>query len=199
MKARFSLPVVCAVLIVCVLACASRAPQVTHTQASPDNVCKIALLPVACSEKDAEISNLLEEKLLKELHFKGYPPIIAEVVDGNIIWKEQARVSVQGNVATDRIVQNQERPDAAMQCSILENKVSKRLFYAPVTVSVGCELRSTETGELLWTGQHRTTWRSFDLFRDRLEMKVRGALESALEETVANILDSLPYGPQLRG
>jgi len=90
-------------------------------------------------------------------------------------------------------------PDAAMQCSILENTASKRLFYAPVTVSLACELRSTETGEILWAARHRATCRSFDLFRDRLDMKTRGSLESVLEETVAKVLESLPYGPQLRG
>jgi hypothetical protein len=183
MKARVFLPAICAALFICMLACAAREPQVVNKPATPDNVSVIALLPVACAPKDAEISRILKDKLLKELHFKGYPPVAA----------------FQGNAVTSRTDRNQSMPDAAMQCSILENTASKRLFYAPVTVSLACELRSTETGEILWAARHRATCRSFDLFRDRLDMKTRGSLESVLEETVAKVLESLPYGPQLRG
>jgi len=199
MKKRIILLAAGVTLLICLIACASRTPQVVNKPAEPVNIDTIALLPVACAAGDFEVSGLLKEKLLKELHFKGYPPVLAEMVDGRLNC-QSAQGDVSSNneqaVGSDRL---QIAADAAMQCSILENSTSKKLFYAPVTVTLGCELRSTATGEVLWAAHHRATCRSFDLFRDRLDMKALGSLESALEEAVARVLESLHYGPQLRG
>jgi len=87
--------------------------------------------------------------------------------------------------------------DAALHCTLQESKSSKALFYAPATVSVRCELRSTKTGETIWNAQHRSTSRSFDVMNSTL--KSNGALESALEEVVGKVMETLPYGPMLRG
>jgi hypothetical protein len=89
--------------------------------------------------------------------------------------------------------------DAAMYCSMQQSKISTRFFYSPVTVSVRCELRSTKTGEALWNAQYKSTNTSFDLIRTRLEMKARGDLEASLEEVVGKVMETLPYGPKLRG
>jgi len=87
--------------------------------------------------------------------------------------------------------------DAALYCTLRESKSSKALFYAPATVSVGCELRSTKTGETIWTAEHRSTSRSFDVMNPSL--KSGESLESALEEAVGKVMETLPYGPMLRG
>jgi hypothetical protein len=189
----------CAVLFICLAACSSQTPQVTGNPQSSFDISVIAVLPVECAAGDVEVSHLLQEKLLKELHFKGYPPVSAEIVDGKLNCKSAAAGALRRNTLTARTAHDQTNPDAVMHCSLLENTTSKRLFYAPVTVSLGCELRTTATGETLWAARHRTTCRSFDLFRNRLDMKARGSLETALEEAVTTVLETLPYGPQLRG
>lgn len=188
------------VLCVCLSACTkSHAPQILKSSQSPDDIKVIALLPVACNAADTKASKLLREKLLKELHFKGYPPVAADWIDSKLMPAVGTKEAIKNNVIAPQVVEEVLGVDGAMYCSLRENKTSTKWFYAPVTVSVSCELRSTKTGETLWNAQYKTTNRSFDLFQTRLDMKARGDLESAMEEAVIKVMETLPYGPKLRG
>lgn len=183
---------------VCLSACASHSPQRLKSGQDPAEIKVIALLPVESSAADTKASKMLREKLLKELHFKGYPPVAADLIDSKLMPIAVGKDTLKNSVITPKVVEELLGADGAMYCSLQESKSPIKLFYAPVTVSVSCELRSTKTGETLWNAQHKTTNRSFDLFRTRLDMKSRGALESALEEAVNKVMETLPYGPKLR-
>ncbi len=184
---------------VCLSACTAHTPKMLKNAQDPAEIKVIALLPVDCNAADAKASRMLREKLLKELHFKGYPPVASDLIDSKLMPMAGGKDAVKNSVIAPKVIEELLGADGAMYCSLTENKTSKKLFYAPVTVSVSCELRSTKTGETIWNAQYKTTSRSFDLFPTRLDMKSRGSLESALEEAVTKVMETLPYGPKLRG
>ncbi len=66
-------------------------------------------------------------------------------------------------------------------------------------MTLKCELRSAKASEAVWSAQSEATSRSVDLMRSRLKMKSRGDLEEAMEKAVVKVLETLPYGPHLRG
>lgn len=179
-------------------ACSSHAPDVLKNDQNQAEVKVIALLPVTSSAEDTKASKILRAKLSEELRFKGYPLIASDLVDRKLMPLTDNKEMTKNDVIPPKTIEELLGADGAMYCSLLENKTT-RLFYAPVTVSVRCELRSTKTGETLWDAQYKTTNRSFDLFRTTLKMKSYGDLEAALEEAVGKVMETLPYGPKLRG
>ncbi|MHB8137523.1 MAG: GNA1162 family protein [Smithellaceae bacterium] len=192
------------VIIFCVSlsACSLNIPGVTkhdpesEVSALPVNV--IALLPVENKTADARILEMLRAKLGEELRFKGYPQIATDLVDSRLSTLGDGKEMGKNEVIAPQKVQELLGADGAMYCSLKENTTSKHPFYTPVTVTVRCELRSTQTGESLWSAQSKGTSRSFDIVRSRLKMKSKGDLEAALEEAVGEVLETLPYGPHLR-
>jgi len=88
--------------------------------------------------------------------------------------------------------------DAGMYCTLTKDNKSK-IFYAPIKISVRCELRSTETGEIVWNDQSESTERNFDFTNKGLEKKSHEFLENVIDEVVNKIMKTLPDGPNLRG
>ena len=194
--------VLCVILITLGLglsACSSHAPVVLKNDQSPSVVNVIALLPVESNVADPKASKMLRTKLFEELRFKGYPHIASDLIDSKLMPLTGNKEVKENNVIPPKVIEELLGADGAMYCSLQESETSTRLFYAPATVSVRCELRSTNTGEMLWNAQSKSTCRSFDLIQTRLKMKSRGDLESALEEAVGKVMETLPYGPKLRG
>lgn len=157
----------------------------------------IVLMPVENKTQDTRVQKLLRARLLEELRFKGYPQIAAAINDGKSMPQSPLREEGKTDLTLLKNIQRTEGADAAMYCTLQESKSSRAFFYSPATVSVRCELRSTKTGETIWNAQHRSTSRSFDVMNSTL--KSNGALESALEEVVGKVMETLPYGPMLRG
>jgi hypothetical protein len=67
-----------------------------------------------------------------------------------------------------------------------------------VSIAVRCELRSTQTGEVSWSAEYKSTSRNFDITSNRLEIKSRAAFEEVMEEVVNKVMESLPDGPKLQ-
>jgi len=178
-------------------ACSSQRP-VSKNDPNQNAVNTIVVLPVQSDAADTKASKILRNKLSDEIRFKGYPQIAPDLVDSKLLPLTGGNELKKNDVVPPKVIEELLGADAAMYCS-LQSKTSAGIFYAPVTVSVRCELRSTRTGETLWNAQYRSTNRSFDLFSTRLKMKSRGDLEAALEEIVGKVMDTLPYGPKLRG
>jgi hypothetical protein len=86
-----------------------------------------------------------------------------------------------------------------MYCTLTEGKRWISMFYAPITIAARCELRSAQTGEVLWNSQYKSTSRNFDFTSKRLEMKTNEAFETVIEEVVNKVMETLPDGPNLRG
>lgn len=180
-------------------ACSSQAPVVLKSDQKPNKVNVIALLPVQSNTADPKASQMLRIKLLEELRFKGYPQIASDLIDSKLMPLIGSKEAKKNDVIPPKVIEEVLGADGAMYCSLIESKTSTNLFYAPVTVSVRCVLRSTQTGETLWNAQYKSTNRSFDLLQTRLKMKSCGDLEAALEEVVGKVMETLPYGPKLRG
>ena len=180
-------------------ACTFLAPATPKTDRNAPGVNIIALLPVESDKADTNATKMLRSKLSEELRFKGYSQIASEIIDSKLMSLTGSYETKKNTVIPPKAVEELLGADGAMYCTLLENQSSTRLFYAPVTVAIRCELRSTKTGESLWNAQYRSTSRSFDLFRTSLKMKSNGGLEEALEEAVGKVMESLPYGPKLRG
>ncbi len=199
MKTHNILYVVLITVSLCLCACSSRAPVVLKSDQKPSEVNIIALLPVESNTADSKASKMLRTKLSQELRFKGYPQMASDWIDSNLMSLTTGKDLKKNDVIPPKAIDELLGADGAMYCSLIESKTSTKLFYAPVTVAVRCELRSTKTGETIWNAQSKSTSRSFDLFRSRLKMKTDGALEEALEEVVDKVMETLPYGPKLRG
>jgi len=86
-----------------------------------------------------------------------------------------------------------------MYCTLTEENKSKKIFYSPITIAVRCELRSTQTGEVLWNTECKSTSRNFDLTHKGLERKYKETYEAVIEEVVNKVIKTLPDGPNLRG
>jgi hypothetical protein len=182
----------------CLSACSSRSPVMLKSDESPDTVKVIALLPVESNAADSKALKMLRNKLGEELRFKGYPQLDSELIDSKLMSLAGAK-ELKNDVIPPNALEKLLGADAAMYCSLLESKTSISVVYAPVTVTVRCDLRSTKTGDTIWSAQSKSTNRSFDLIHERLQMKSLGDFEKALEEVVGKVMETLPYGPRLRG
>jgi hypothetical protein len=177
------------------MSCSSRDEILLNESQNQNSVNVIALMPVENKTQDTRLPAMLKTKISELLKFKGYPQVASDVSGRESKAFGDARdAMMKMQVATGML-----KPDAAMYCTLKESHSSTTLFYAPATVALGCELRSLKTGDTLWKADHKSTSRSFDLIRIRLKMKTEGALEEALEEAVGKVIESLPYGPGLRG
>ena len=187
------------IFCLCLFACSSHAPVVLKSDQNPSAVNVIALLPVEGNVADTKALQMLRTKLSNELRFKGYSQIASDLIDSKLIPLTDDKDVIKNKGIPPKAIEELLGADGAMYCSLKESKKSTGLFYAPVTLSVRCELRSTKTGETVWNDQSQATSRSFDLIPTRLKMKSTGDLEAALEEVVSKVMETLPYGPKLRG
>lgn len=180
-------------------ACSSNDTAVLKDAQNQSEVSVIALMPVENQTQDVRVPLMLRAKISEGLRFKGYPQIVSDVVQDKVKTLARPEKAVKENAFVPQTVSELPGADAAMYCTLQESSAQTALFYAPATVSVRCELRSMKTGDTLWQAHYRSTSRSFDLMRDRLKMKSEGALEAALEEAVGKVMETLPFGPKLRG
>jgi hypothetical protein len=180
-------------------ACSSRSGETIKNDADQKAVSLVALLPVDNQTGDDRASRMLRLKLSDELRFKGYPQVDIDLIDSRLAALTGDKKTGENDAVAPGAIREMLGADAAMYCCLMESKAAKKIFYTPVTVSVRCELRSTATGETLWNAQGKSTGRSFDLRSKTLDMKAAGDLEAVLEEVVGQIMETLPYGPKLRG
>jgi hypothetical protein len=195
-KLLLSIPVIIGVLIA---GCASNSQKVLSTEPAKNNAKVIAVLPVDNKTADVKAPVLLRLKVLDELYFKGYNKLSLEEIDKKLepIYKSETK-GTKGIIAP-QVLKELVGADAVMYCTLTEGKRSISMFYAPVTVAARCELRSTQTGEVLWNSQYKSTSRNFDFTNKRLEMKSNEAFETVIEEVVNKVMETLPDGPNLRG
>jgi hypothetical protein len=188
-----------AILGIIAAGCASRAPHALNPDFEKSVAKVIAVLPIDNKTSDVKASQLLRSKVLDELYFKGYTKLSLDLMDKKLEPLYSNEKKVRLGVVAPQIVKELVGADAVMYCTLIESKRTVSLFYAPVTVSVSCELRSAQTGEVLWSAHYKSTSRNFDFTSKRLEMKSREAFESVMEEVVNKVMETLPDGPNLRG
>jgi hypothetical protein len=192
---RLILPVILGVIA---MGCAAKAPLV-QKDLEKSTARVIAVLPVDNKTQDVKAPEMLRSKILEELYFKGYTKLPLEMIDQKLATSYYNEKKSGTGLVAPQVVKELVGADAVMYCTLTEGQHPVSLFYAPVTVAARCELRSAQTGAVLWNAQSRLTSRNFDFTSKRLEMKSREAFEAVMEEVVNKVMETLPDGPNLRG
>jgi hypothetical protein len=196
-KYKLILPVILGIILF--IGCASKSSNTVKKDSEKSTARVIAVLPVDNKTPDFKAPQLLRVKVLDELYFKGYSKLPLEVIDKKLELLYNSEKKSGAGVVSPSVIKELVDADAAMYCTLSEGKRTTSLFYAPVTVAARCELRSTQTGEVLWSAQYKETSRNFDLPGKSLEMKSYEAFETVIEDVVNKVLETLPDGPNLKG
>lgn len=158
----------------------------------------IAVLPVENKTKDDIAPDLIRHRMLEELYFKGYDKLSLDFIDRKLesleLDKEKKITNIDPKIINDLI-----GADAVLYSTLNKSEKPIKLFYAPVTVSISCELRKASNGEVIWKESYSETSRNFAFTRKGLEMKCYKTYEDVIEEVVSKIMETIPYGPNLRG
>ena len=186
------------IFLIIIIGCSAKVPSGLKKYDEQSAAKIIAVLPVESKPADSNASVLLRNKILDELYFKGYAKLSSEMIDKKLepLYSKDSK-GITGIVAP-QVLKELVGADAAMYCTLVEGKRSVGWFYAPVSIAVRCELRSTQTGEGLWSAEYKSTSRNFDVTSNRLELKSRSAFEEVMEEVVNKVMETLPYGPKLQ-
>jgi len=185
--------------ITLLVGCAPKSSNIVKQDSEKKSATVIAVLPVDNKTHDLKAPQLLRLKVFDELYFKGYSKLPLEIIDQKLEHLYSGEKNNGAGVVSPSVIKELVGADAAMYCTLSEGKHTGGLFYVPVTVAASCELRNTQTGEVLWNAQYKTTSRNFDLPGKRLEMKSYEAFETVIEDVVNKVLETLPDGPNLKG
>jgi len=193
---KFNLLFIVMFLIIC--GCWGHSPQIGNDDHDKIQAKIIAVLPVENKGHNGKTPQLFRSRLLEELYFKGYSKIPLETIDKKL---ESLNIN-EGNKSASAIAPQKLKDllgaDAGLYCTLTQSNKSK-IFYTPITISVRCELRSAQTGEIIWHAQSEATERNFDFTSKGLEKKSHENLEIVIDGVVTNILKTLQDGPNLRG
>jgi len=161
----------------------------------------IAVLPVKNKtvDDDGKTSQLLRSKLFEELYFKGYPKLPLDIIDKKLASLYANGAKESAATIAPQALKDLVGADAGLYCTLMEGNKSEKLFYEPITITIRCELRSAQTGEILWNAQGESTSRNFDFTRNGLERKSHEVLETVIDEVINKVMKTLPDGPNLRG
>ena len=179
-----------------IVGCSSQQPY----KVKNDSAAKIiAVMAVDNKTADSNASGLLRNKIINELYLKGYAKVSPEIIDKKLehLYSKESKGSY--GIVAPQVVKELVGADAIMYCSLIESKRSVGWFYAPVSVAVRCELRSAQTGEVVWSAEYKSNSRNFDVTGNRLEIKSRAAFEEVMDEVVTKVMETLPDGPKLQG
>jgi len=181
--------------------CSTNSPYGLKPNYDQNSAKIIALLPVEYKTLDDKTSQLLRSRLFEELYFKGYSKLPLDVIDKKLeyLYLEKKSKKSAAIIIDPQLLKDLVGADAGMYCTLNEENESKKIFYSSRTIAVRCELRSTQTGEVLWNAEGKSTSRNFDLTHKGLERKSKETYETVIEEVVNKVIKTLPDGPNLRG
>lgn len=180
-----------------VFGCASKIPHRVVTDYSKKGTRLIAVMPVKDETSDVKVAQMLREKIINELYFKGYPKIPSGVIDEKLssVFGKTADHK-RGNVPP-RVVGGLLGVDAVLYCTLERFKTSYVLFYASTSISVTFEMRSAKTDETLWSTRYGMVERCYSFTKKQLEMESYQVYESAIQEVLDKAMETLPDGPDI--
>ena len=188
-------------IIMCsiIYGCWAHSPQVLKDNQDKIQANIIAVLPVENKGPDGVASQLFRSRLLEELYFKGYSKLPLETIDKKLesLYANKGDHSL-ATAVPPQALKNMVGADTGMYCTLKED-IKSKIFYFPLRISVRCELRSVQNGEILWNAQSESTERNFDFTDKGLEKESHEYLETVIDEVVTKIMKTLPDGPNLRG
>ena len=179
--------------------CSSQSPYEMKNDNDQNAAKIIAVLAVDNKTADSKASVLLRNKIIDELYFKGYIKVSSEVIDKKLdpLYNKESKGGT--GIVAPQVLKELVGADAVMYCTLIESKRSVGWFYAPVRIAVRCDLRGTQTGEVLWSAEYKSTSRNFDITSNSLEIKSRAAFEEVMGKVVKKVMETLPDGPKLQG
>ena len=185
-------------LIAAFAACSSKKQSQVKLDPSKNPVNVIAVMPFENKTKDDIAPSLLRAKIIDELYFKGYTKLSPEMIDRRL--EEFNANSQKANISGIEPQRLYELvgADAVLYSTLQKSEKPIGFFSAPVTVSVSCELRKSDSGEVIWRANHTAKSRNFAFTRKGREMKSCRAYEEVMEEVVNKIMETMPLGPNLR-
>lgn len=185
-------------VVMIALGCASRAPYTITKDFESKAIKVIAVAPVENGTAEIKAPQLLRNKIIAQLYFKGYSRLLPAILDKRLENINNTQEYRKENLLSQRNLDDLLGADAVMFCSLTEATRTKGIFYAYVTVAISCELQATKTREVLWNSQYKAISRNFDITRKRLEMKSYEVFENLMEEAVSKVIETIPLGPNLR-
>jgi hypothetical protein len=171
--------------------CASKIPHTIVSDYDKRGTRLIAVMPVSNGLPDQKITEMLRNKLVEELYFKGYPKIPLGVIDDMLV----VYFPGSGGKVSPKAIGEMLRVDAVLYSTLNESGMGRGIISAATAVGAEFELLSTKTGESLWRVQHRVSHRNYGFTRKQLELKSAQDYEPALQEVVNRALETLPDGP----
>jgi len=157
----------------------------------------IAVLPVMNKSADEKAGQILRERVLQELYFKGYPKMPLDVVDLKLAKAYSREATSSRGVVPPQAAGELTGADALLYCTIEDFHTGYLFSYARTRIALDFELRSAKTGETLWRAGYRTTANSYDISRARVEMKSYQIYEPALDEAMTKTMATFPNGPNM--
>lgn len=188
-------PLVLLLVLIFVAGCAAKIPHAIVTDFGKRGTRLIAVMPVKNISSDVQSGLMLRAKLVEELYFKGYARVPVRSIDeklAGISAGSQMEVSAQ-------IVGEILKVDAALYPTLSESRMGSGILYASTVVEAGFELRSTKTGEILWSARHQETYHNFGISRKNLELQSSQVFEKAIEDVINRALETLPDGTDASG
>jgi|LSQX01.2.fsa_nt_gb hypothetical protein len=158
----------------------------------------IAVLPVINHVADPVIGQIVRQRLIDELFFKGYPKISTRIIDERLARIYEGK-PVSSEAVPPMTVGELMGVDGVLYCRITEMKTKYRPMYAPTRVELSFEMRSTKTGETLWQAKQDASTRNFGFTRRGLEMKSFQDYEAAIGEIFKKVMKTFPEGPDAVG
>jgi hypothetical protein len=190
MKKAFAL-----VVILLLTGCAGKYPHLLVPDFQDRGIRLIAVLPVVNKSADEKAGQILRERVLQELYFKGYPKMPLDVVDLKLSKAYRPQENSLLGVVPPQAAGELTGADALLYCTIADLHTSYLLSYARTRIALEFELRSAKTGETLWRSGYKTTVNSYDISRARVEMKSYQIYEPALDEAMTKTMATFPSGP----
>ncbi len=178
--------------------CSSKATKKADVDPEKNLVNIIAVLPVENKTRDDVAPGLLRIRIIDELYFKGYSKISPDFIDRRLQELNTEDNKEKINNISPRTINELVGADGVLYSTLNKSTKGKGFFYRPITISLSCELRKSENGEIVWKGQYSATNRNFAFTRKGLDMKYYKAYEEVIEELVTKIMETIPYGPNLR-
>lgn len=185
----------CVIGVLLTIGCASTIPHSIVPDYANRGIRLIAIMPVLNKSSDQKSAEILRDKLLEEIYFKGYPKIPLKVVDEKL-----ASVSPdnRGNFSAQTIG-DMLKVDAVLYTTLTKSGMGSGVLYASTAVEAQFVLRSAKTGENLWRVEYRIAHTNYGFSRKMVELRSSQAYEPTIHEVVNGALETLPDGPDIIG
>ncbi len=158
----------------------------------------IAVLPVDIKAGSRDAARMIRDKLIDELYFKGYSKIPFEMVDAALAEMHKRDGGASGSTVQPQVIGSMLGVDAVMYTTLLEANTTYRYVYAPVTIAAVFELKSVQTGSILWRYESKVADRTYGVTKNTLDLETSKILEDLVSEAVKKAVADLPDGPAMR-